>query len=136
MTPVFADTHYFIALLNPADQDHERAVRWTAANPRPIVTTEFVLTEVADGMARFGRRHVFGQCHHIVTRHSGIRVAPASHELFERGVALYLDRQDQEWTLTDCISFVVMRDLGLSEALTADHHFEQAKMVALLRLPD
>jgi len=47
---------------------------------------------------------------------------------------MYLSRMDQEWTLTDCISFVVMRDLGLTDALTADHHFEQAQMVSLFRL--
>jgi predicted nucleic acid-binding protein len=133
MKPVFADTYYFIALLNPADQDHERAVRWTAESSRAIVTTEFVLMEVADGMAKFNRRSVFGQCHRIVTQSSGIRLVSASHELFERGVEMYLSRMDQEWTLTDCISFVVMRDLGLTEALTADHHFEQARMVPLFR---
>jgi len=86
-------------------------------------------------MAKFNRRSAFGQCHRIVTQNSGIRLIPASHDLFERGVAMYLSRMDQEWTLTDCTSFVVMRELGLTEALTADHHFEQAQMVPLFRLP-
>jgi uncharacterized protein len=43
-----------------------------------------------------------------------------------------LSRRDKEWSLTDCISFVVMKERGLTEALTADHHFEQAGFKALL----
>jgi len=53
--------------------------------------------------------------------------------LFERGVGLFRQRPDKEWSLTDCISFVVMRDASLTEALTGDHHFEQAGFSALLR---
>ena len=56
----------------------------------------------------------------------------ATSELIQRGNNLYCKRADKEWPLTDCISFVVMQDQGLSEALTADHHFEQAGFQALL----
>ena len=58
---------------------------------------------------------------------------PASRRLFTRGLALYKERTDKEWSLTDCISFVIMRDLKLSAALTADRHFEQAGFMALLK---
>jgi hypothetical protein len=58
---------------------------------------------------------------------------PATQELFDRGVALYESRPDKEWSLTDCISFVVMADHGITEALTGDRHFEQAGFVALLK---
>jgi hypothetical protein len=60
-------------------------------------------------------------------------VVPASSELFDRGMSLYLARPDKKWSLTDCISFVVMEDRKVTEALTADHHFEQAGFVALLK---
>lgn len=53
--------------------------------------------------------------------------------LFDRGLALFARRPDKAWSLTDCISFVVMADRGLTEALTGDHHFEQAGFRALLR---
>lgn len=59
-------------------------------------------------------------------------IVPASQLLFDQGLALYADRPDKEWSLTDCISFVVMREQGLSEALTGDRHFEQAGFRALL----
>ena len=136
MKSVFADAYYFIALLNPRDRGHALAARWTAGNKGAIVTTGFVLMEVADGMAKYGGHGVFGRWYRSVERHPGFRLIPASHELFQRGLKLYLDRADQYWTLTDCTSFVVMDDLGLTEALTADRHFEQAGMIPLLRPPD
>ena len=60
---------------------------------------------------------------------SCFRLVPASRELLQRGLALYHERPDKEWQLTDCVSFVVMRE----ESLTGDHHFEQAGFNALLK---
>ena len=62
-----------------------------------------------------------------------IRVVPASRPLFEEAIALYASRLDKNWSLTDCISFVVMRDEGITQALTGDHHFEQAGFEVLLK---
>jgi hypothetical protein len=63
----------------------------------------------------------------------GCEVTPASRDLLDRGLDIYHQRADKQWTLTDCTSFVVMRERGLSEALTAEHHFEQAGFTALLK---
>ena len=60
-------------------------------------------------------------------------IVPAEAKLFEQGVEFYHRRPDKAWPLTDCISFVVMTDLGIREALTGDHHFEQAGFRALLK---
>lgn len=57
---------------------------------------------------------------------------PASEELYQRAVQLYSDRDDKEWGLIDCMSFVVMGDQGLTDALTADTHFRQAGFNVLL----
>jgi predicted nucleic acid-binding protein len=65
-------------------------------------------------------------------RNEAIRVVHASRALLEEGISLYGARADKEWSLTDCISFVVMRDEGIIQALTGDHHFEQAGFKALL----
>ena len=62
-----------------------------------------------------------------------MKIIPATADLFDRGVQLYAERADKEWSLTDCISFVVMADEGLADALTGDHHFEQAGFKALLK---
>lgn len=58
---------------------------------------------------------------------------PASTQLLAEGIDLFRRRSDKEWALTDCISFVVMNDEKLAEALTADHHFEQAGFTILLK---
>jgi predicted nucleic acid-binding protein len=67
----------------------------------------------------------------LVETDPAFRLARAMPELFQRGKRLYQDRPDKDWPLTDCISFVVMQDEGVREALTADRHFEQAGFKAL-----
>jgi predicted nucleic acid-binding protein len=62
-----------------------------------------------------------------------ITIVPCSDQLLRDGIQLYAQRPDKEWSLTDCISFVVMQQEGITEALTGDHHFEQAGFVALLK---
>ena len=62
-----------------------------------------------------------------------VRIVPADETLVREGFALYRQRPDKDWSLTDCISFVVMQREHITEALTADHHFEQAGFVALLK---
>ena len=62
-----------------------------------------------------------------------VEIVPATHELFERGCALFAQRGDKAWSLTDCTSFVVMRERDLEEALTADQHFEQAGFKRLMQ---
>jgi len=128
---VFADTFFFLAALNPGDAAHGAAIRWSREQDRVRVTTAWVLTEVADALAR-DNREAFLNLLDLVRRSPLFRFTEATRETFERGVALYGQRPDKAWSLTDCISFVVMGDEGLTEALTGDRHFEQAGFVALL----
>jgi predicted nucleic acid-binding protein len=62
-----------------------------------------------------------------------LRYIWADEELSGRGFDLYAARLDKQWSLTDCVSFEVMRDMRLTDALASDHHFEQAGFRALLR---
>ena len=133
MTPVFADSFFFFALLNHNDAAHETAERFSSETGRPFVTTAWVLTEVADGCATVDKRGLFLQLLDTLRASPDARVIGPSEELFSRGVEHYCQRPDKEWSLTDCLSFVVMGDERLSEALTGDHHFEQAGFRALLR---
>jgi hypothetical protein len=134
MNPVYADTFYFLALLNVKDAAHARARQLSALQTAPIVTTTWVLTEVGNALARSARRQAFCQLLEELERDTDTLVVPASEALFRRGVQLYGERLDKEWSLTDCISFLVMRDRSLTDALTADRHFEQAGFVALLKV--
>lgn len=131
MTAWFADSHYYLALLNRRDQDHALALEFSRKAPR-LVTTQFVLIEVGDGLAAPTRRAQYARLLATLAARPEIEVVPASDELFRSAAALYGERRDKAWSMTDCTSFVVMREHGLDEALTGDHHFEQAGFAALL----
>jgi hypothetical protein len=131
----FADTFYFLALLNEADDAHEWALEYTANLGDQLVTTDWVLVEVADALAAPAQRPAFLMLWEEIRDHPAIEIIPASRPQLLRGLELYSRRPDKSWSLTDCLSFVVMADRGLTDALTGDHHFEQAGFRALLREP-
>jgi hypothetical protein len=132
MTPVFADTFYFIALFNPDDSAHKRAAEYAGLVDR-VVSTEWVLLELADRLSDTANRHLFSVIRTGLYANPLAEVVPLDSGLHERAVALYTQMTDKDWSLTDCVSFLVMRERGLTEALTADRHFEQAGFVALLK---
>jgi predicted nucleic acid-binding protein len=133
MNLLFADTFYWFALLNRNDAAHARVSAFAAENRDRLLTTAWVLTEWADGMAAPGRRRSVLPFLQSLRADPLLTIVPPSADLFDRGLDLYDQRPDKEWSLTDCISFVVMQDHGITEALTGDHHFEQAGFVALLK---
>jgi uncharacterized protein len=135
MLKVFVDTVAWIALLNVNDGLHTPAQQvmhnLRRQNAR-LVTSEFVLIEVADALSAPSVRA------HTVAFINGLRqvallhIIPASPSLFADGWTLYSQRSDKEWSLTDCTSFVVMTQEHMTRAFTSDHHFEQAEFVKLL----
>lgn len=133
MKACFADTFYFLALIGSRDRSHARAIHLSRSLTCPIFTTTWVLTELADAMSRPPKRARFGLFLERLRSEPRMIVVPTTDELFETGLEFYLRRPDKEWSLTDCISFVVMERDGLTEALTGDRHFEQAGFVALLK---
>ena len=134
MIPVFADTAYFIGLLNPSDVAHNLAVEYSNLVDR-IVTTEWVLLELADGLSDCVNRMHFGTTREGLLARPLVEVIPLGMDLHKRAINLYMSRPDKDWSLTDCVSFIVMTDRKLTEALTTDHHFEQAGFKALLIEP-
>jgi predicted nucleic acid-binding protein len=132
MDAVFADTFYFLALLNDGDAAHAKAVQ-VGATARPLVTTAWVLTEVGDAFSSPQNRPAFLELLGMLDGSPDARIVGPTQELFDRGVDLFRQRPDKEWSLTDCISFVAMGDEEIADALTGDHHFEQAGFQALLK---
>jgi uncharacterized protein len=134
MKIVFADTFYFLALLNNSDQAHQKALAFTTSYGGGVTTTNWVLTELGDALActRTGRSQ-FVRTLHRLSSNPNINVIGSEEALFQEGIALYGKRPDKEWSLTDCISFIVMTREGITDALTGDRHFEQAGFVALLK---
>jgi predicted nucleic acid-binding protein len=133
MIAVFADTSFYVAFGNRGDQHYSRAMQIAATITGPIVTTEFVLVETANFCLEGSRRSAFLGLVADLRSAQDTEVLPASSEWFQRGLDLFAARPDKLWSLTDCISFAVMRDRRLTDALTADHNFEQAGFRALLR---
>ena len=133
MRALFADTAYLLALVNPEDEFHKRARALTAGVGQRLVTTAWVLTEFVDALSRPPNRELAVECVSDWQADPRITIVPPSPALFDAGMSLFAERGDKEWSLTDCISFVVMRERRLSEALTADHHFEQAGFTILLK---
>ena len=133
--PIFLDTAYVNALVNTRDQWHSAAVQWQrklSADKRQLVTTEFVLVEIADGLAAVRFRVQAVQVIATLQASPLVEILPASSQLFTAALELYRSRGDKDWGLTDCASFVVMSERHLSEALTTDEHFRQAGLRILL----
>ena len=133
MSLVFADAFYFVARLNRRDQHHERVVAFSREFRAQMLTTDWVLMEVADALAKSESRQRIREFILHLRQSKVCEVVPASRELFDSGLELYRQHADKSWTLTDCVSFVVMRERGITQALTEDHHFEQAGFIPLFK---
>ena len=133
MNDVFADTSYYVALLGQRDQHHARAVDLAQVCDGQTITTDFVLMEVGNWLSQTADRPLFLKLLDMLGADPQTTVMPATRDLFEAGCTLFARRMDKGWSLTDCVSFTVMQRQGLKEALTADHHFEQAGFTVLLK---
>lgn len=133
MKPVFADTSYYLALVNRTDPRHERAFELAEGLLGRVFVTEYVLVELGSALSSGSDRLVYLDLLEDLQSDESITINPASESLFRHGVALFAERPDKKWSLVDCISFIVMKQRRLQEALTTDHHFVQAGFDALLR---
>jgi predicted nucleic acid-binding protein len=135
-TDVFLDTAYAIALSSEKDEHHDKAVllaEQLEAEGTRLITTRPVVLEIGNALARQRYRAASIALLQSLEKDPTVEIVPLTEELYARGFELYQHRSDKEWGITDCISFVVMRERGLQQALTTDDHFEQAGFVAMLR---
>ena len=136
MALVFADTGYWIAILLPSDWLHDRAVSIAATyDEATVVTTQMVLTEVLNHVSKMGTntRLAAARLLEDLGSNPNVEIVPQTDSQFGAAVERYVSRRDQRWGLTDCASFLVMEERGITEALAYDRDFEQAGFVALLR---
>ena len=129
----FLDTGYFIALLNPRDELHATAVLWSERLSDSFVVTEHVLWETINFFSQPADRPKALALMDHLDAETAVEIIPATPALFRAGLNLHRERVDKHWSLTDCISFVLMRERSILQALAFDQHFEQAGFVALLR---
>jgi len=131
MKSVFADTFHFLALLKADDPHHRRAVELHRVRWQKMATTDCVLLETGDACCDPGDHGDFLALYESITKDPRFQLVRLTPGLLERGLELFRSRPDKNWQLTDCISFVVMQEHGLTEALTGDRHFEQAGFKAM-----
>ena len=134
--PLFLDTGYAVALAIKRDQHRSRALTLNKRIKReefPVVKTRAVAFEIDNFLSAPQLRTTGALYLEAIEEDPSVEIVSTSTELFHRAFALYRNRQDKAWSLTDCLSFAVMNRRGLNDALTADEHFEQAGFNALLR---
>ena len=129
MKTVFADTGYWIALLDPQDTLHSKAINLSITFTQvQIVTSEMVLTVILNHFSKRGNFLRYAAANFIESLQENPAIAIAQQALI-----LYKQRPDQAWSHTDCSSFCIMQQQNILEALAYDKHFEQAGFIALLR---
>ncbi len=136
MTEVFLDTSFAIALSSVTDQNHVRAVQLAnqiETNKTRLVTTQAILLEIGNALSKQRHRAAAIQLLESLETDPSVEVVLLTNSLYKLAFNLFKQREDKEWGLVDCISFIVMQDRGITDALTADTHFQQAGFRALLR---
>ena len=124
MTEVLIDSYFWLGAINSRDPYHTQILQ--TPKPTPGVTTHAVVLEVMDALCSPRLRETAAQFWKHIHADPDLLVVRLDEDLLNRAVAIYEQHRDKAWSFTDCISFVVMKDRAISEALTADHHFEQA----------
>jgi predicted nucleic acid-binding protein len=133
MSVLLADTSFFVAYLNPCEDCHSLAVEWMTASSALIVTSEWVLAELGNYLAEAPNRRLLAPLVRALSAEERVEIVLADHRAFLDALSLYVRRPDKSWSFTDCTSFCLMKARKIKEALTTDHHFEQAGFRALLR---
>ena len=133
---VFLDTAYAIALSSESDKHHKRAMDLAEQLEKTgtrLITTRAVQLEIGNALSKQRYRHAAIRLLDSLEADPMVKIIPLSEKLYAQALQLYRERQDKEWGLVDCISFIIMTKRSLTEALTADEHFQQAGFRALLK---
>jgi predicted nucleic acid-binding protein len=133
MRTVFADTFFFLAVLDSREHFHSQSLHFLRDRQLKLVTTEWVLAEFGNAYSDPRDRSDFVALYRALVNNPRVRIVPADSELFQRAIELFSDRPDKAWSVVDCASFVAMKDAGINEALTGDRHFEQAGFSILFK---
>ena len=135
MNKCFLDAAYAIALSAVTDQYHKKAeilASQMETASTQMITTRAVILEIGNALAKLRYRAAAIELLDSLEEDPNVEIIALSEELYNRAMELYRQRPDKEWGLTDCVSFVVMQDYGITEALTTDEHFKQEGFRALL----
>lgn len=138
MNEVFSDTSGWASLFLEKDPYHAKAstliTQWQQKS-QSVVTTNYVLSELIVLLSSFRGQQRLAVLNYIKTIRTAdwVEIVHIDETLDEKAWQLLASRLDKKWSLVDAVSFIVMQERALTEALTADHHFEQAGFVRLLK---
>jgi uncharacterized protein len=135
MKPVFLDTSFAISLSVKSDLLHPRAVQLAEQmrlENAKLVTTRAVILEIGNSLSKLRYRRAAILLLESLEQDSQVDIIEINTDLYEKAFELFCTRPDKEWGLVDCISFVIMTQNQIQQALSADHHFLQAGFEALL----
>ena len=133
MRVTFLDSSYLLALIDEKNPHHPRARRWQRTALGDFLTTEYVLLHLIDALRSSALRGLASEITWLLRSDPGVGVVPASTMLMEEGLQLFEQETESEWSLSDCISFSVMRHAGVDDVLTTNPHFQEAGFHSLLR---
>ena len=129
----FLDTSYVVALINKTDEFHQRANDLVEEyEDAPLVVTDSVLLEIGNSLAREYKSEAVAIIEEFIASRD-VTIVRLDEILFDKAFDLYKQYSDKKWGLVDCVSFVVMRERNVIDALTHDHHFVQAGFRAVMR---
>jgi uncharacterized protein len=135
MSPWFIDTGFAIALAVRRDTHHARAA-WLASEIQrtqtQLLTTHAVILEIGAALSKLELRAEGAALIRSLFQDTSVKIVPVDEQLLIKALDLFEQRPDKDWSLCDCTSFVVMQQMNITQALSTDHHFDQAGFVALL----
>jgi predicted nucleic acid-binding protein len=126
------DTAFAVSLVNESDENHEKALKLSLEYERqPVLITDCVLLEIGNSLSRNYKKEGSFIIEKFLTTDE-TEIVRLDETLFNKAFELYRDYADKTWGLVDCVSFVVMRERGITDVLTSDQHFVQAGFNALM----
>lgn len=132
---ILVDTLFVVALVNQRDQFHEQALALADRFEHyPLLITDAVLLEIGNALSRNYKQEAVAIIEQFLSAEE-VEIVNLTPRLFSEAFSLYQTHQDKAWGLVDCVSFVVMRERSIDQALTFDQHFVQAGFRALMRSP-
>jgi uncharacterized protein len=134
MKAIFADTFYWIALLNSEDTWHSRVVELSQEiSDSPLVITDGIIDEIFAYYSKRGdfMRAKVSELYKSITKDPNIQFISYTAEIRQKGIELYEQRPDKGYSLTDCISMIIMKKMDILEVLSNDKHFTQEGFIIL-----
>ena len=139
MRRIFVDTCYLVGLIDEKDDLHDICVNTSQnlekSGPLRLYISEFIFNETLNYFSKYTSfwKQKASEMIKIIKADPNVEVIPHTTNLYESGQELYDKRIDKDYSHTDCTSMIIMKDKGINEILTHDHHFEQEGFTILLK---